>query len=135
MSNLITIDQAAHRATEALRASNDLTLRTYGQEPPKVSSACISDLATMHRFTRSDVPGKVDAGEIDEIFARTRLLDGVGLSVLRVSIGPLKLSGPCDMSRPRGRVSATGGTGGGTSPMSQSFPTRRLGLGSQGCGP
>lgn len=99
MSNLITFDQAAHRATEALRASNDLTLRTSRQEPPRVTSGCISDLAKMHRFTRSDAPGKVDAGEIDEIFARTRILDGVGLSVLRVSIGPLDESGPCDMLR------------------------------------
>lgn len=99
MSNFISIDHAARRATEALHAANVLTLRNSGQEPPRVSSACISDLAAMNRFTRSDGAGKVDAREVDEIFSRTRLLDGVGLSVLRVSIGPLNTSSPCDTLR------------------------------------
>lgn len=104
MSELITVEQAAHRATEALRTGNALHLKgsytLHAQELPTVTPAGISDLVTMHRLTRSTTPGMVDAQEVTGLFSRTRVINGVGLSVLRVSIGPLRPSGPCDLLRP-----------------------------------
>ncbi|MGP5484676.1 hypothetical protein ACTXMZ_17020 [Brachybacterium alimentarium] len=100
MSEIITIEQAARRATETLRAANVLHLRgayqLHAQELPTVTPACIADLVTMHRLTDSTTPAMVNSEEVENLFSRTRVTNGVGLSVLRVSIGPLRPSGPCD---------------------------------------
>ncbi|QCR53706.1 hypothetical protein C1N80_09035 [Brachybacterium sp. SGAir0954] len=104
MSEIITIEQAARRATEALRGANVLHLRgayqLHAQELPTVTPACIADLVTMHRLTTSTTPAMVNSEEVENLFSRTRVINGVGLSVLRVSIGPLRPSGPCDPLHP-----------------------------------
>lgn len=92
--NAINIDQAARLATECLRAVNNITT---DQVAPVVARACIEDLIAMHFLTPSSESGLVDPAEIQEIFSRTRVLGGLELSVLRVSIGPLKPSGPTDL--------------------------------------
>lgn len=103
MSENITFEQAARRATESLRSANKLHLRgaypLHAEELPTVTPACIADLVTMHRLTASTNPGMVNSEEVEELFSRTRVVNGVGLSVLRVSIGPLRPSGPCDRLR------------------------------------
>lgn len=107
MSENITIEQAARRATEFLRSANVLHLRgaysLHAEEPPTVTPACIADLVTMHRLTASTTPAMVNSEEVEKLFSRTRVINGVGLSVLRVSIGPLRPSGPCDQLRSSGQ--------------------------------
>lgn len=96
MTRLLSLDEAARVATEALNLqhpSPSYWLRY--KEPPVVSVACIRDLRDAHRLQAFD-NGHVDADEVQSIFMRTRIIDGVGLSVLRVSITPLRPSGPCD---------------------------------------
>lgn len=104
MSENITIEQAARRATESLRSANVLHLRgaysLHAEEPLTVTPACIADLVTMHRLTASTAPAMVNSEEVEKLFSRTRVINGVGLSVLRVSIGPLRPSDPCDLLRP-----------------------------------
>ncbi|MCY1684540.1 hypothetical protein [Kocuria sp. SL71] len=98
--NEIKIDQAARLATGCLRAANGINAN---QVTPVVSRGCIDDLIAMNFLTPSATSGLLDATEIERIFSRTRVLDGKDLSVLRVSIGPLKLSGPTDpVSLPTG---------------------------------
>lgn len=103
MSNQMTIDQAAQLATDVLSEQHlSPTYQLRSDDPPTVAPGCIASLVDMHRLTHSTVPGMVDATEVKELFSRTRVLTGTGLSVLRVSIGPLRPSGPCD-SLPDGR--------------------------------
>lgn len=92
--NEINIDQAARLATEFLRAANGIN---SDQVTPVVSRGCIDDLIAMNFLTPSATSGLLDATEIERIFSRTRVLGGLELSVLRVSIGPLKPSGPTDL--------------------------------------
>lgn len=103
MSENITIEQAARRATESLRSANTLHLRgaysLHAEALPTVTPACIADLITMHRLTAATAPAMVNSEEVQKLFSRTRVINGVGLSVLRVSIGPLRPSGPCDRLR------------------------------------
>ncbi|MGO3764064.1 hypothetical protein [Glutamicibacter arilaitensis] len=68
-----------------------------------MTPACIADLVTMHRLTASATPAMVNSEEVENLFSRTRVINGVGLSVLRVSIGPLRPGGPCDRLRSSGQ--------------------------------
>lgn len=96
MTKPTPLEEAAQLATEALNRqhpSPSYWLRY--KDAPVVSIACIRDLRDAGRLT--DLRnGLVDAEEVQHIFERTRIIDGVGLSVLRVSITPLGPSGPCD---------------------------------------
>lgn len=100
MSNNITMNEAAQRATQIL-AQQPLspTYPLRAKEPPVVAPSCIADLIAMHRLTRANKPGMVDAAEVEELFSRTRVITDTDLSVLRVSIVPLRTSGPCDPLR------------------------------------
>lgn len=97
MTNFITTQDASQIATEELNNGRHTAPKysLYADSPPYVSAACIEDLREANKLS-SDDQGRVSQEEVSELFANTRVLNGVGLSVLRVSIKPLAASGPCD---------------------------------------
>lgn len=97
MANFITTQDASQIATEELNNGRHVSgnYSLHADSPPYVSAVCIEDLRDANKFS-SDDQGRVSQKEVEELFAHTRVLNGVGLSVLRVSIKPLAPSGPCD---------------------------------------
>lgn len=91
-----TFDVAARIASEALtaRPPSPNYWNRYA-DAPAVSAGCIRDLVAAGRL-ESPTPGLVNGTQVEQLFTRTRVIDGTGLSVLRVSITPIGESGPCD---------------------------------------
>lgn len=96
MSTAVSIERGAQIATEALN-SQHLSPAYYlrADTAPVVSNRCVHDLLAANKL-KSLGRGLVDGDQVEEIFRRTRVIDGTGLSILRVSIKPPEPSGPCD---------------------------------------
>ena len=93
MSENITFEQAARRATESLRSANVAHLRgsysLHAEEPPTVTSACIADLVTMHRLTASTTPAMVNSEEVEKLFSRTRVINGSARAAPAIDSAPV----------------------------------------------
>lgn len=96
MTTAVSIERGAQIATEAL-STQYLSPVYYlrADTGPVVSYGCIHDLLTANKLA-SPGRGLVDGDQVEEIFRRTRVIDGTDLSILRVSINPAGPSGPCD---------------------------------------
>lgn len=102
MPDSVSIERAAQIATEELGYQQlSPSYRIHSKTSPVVSRSCVADLVTANRLT-SPSPGLVSEKDVRNIFSRTRILDGTGLSVLRVSITPPSPGGPCDPIAPAG---------------------------------
>lgn len=97
MSTHVSHADAAQIATDAVAQQNlsSVYWTRPNAAPVVVSKGCISDLVAANKLS-SPARGLVDRDEVRAIFERTRVIDGTGLSVLRVSITPPTPSEPCD---------------------------------------
>jgi len=96
LTTAVSIERGAQIATEALNSQHlSPAYYTRFDTTPVVSHGCIRDLLTANKLT-SLGRGLVDGDQVEEIFRRTRVIDGTDLSILRVSIKPPEPSGPCD---------------------------------------
>lgn len=96
MSHISKTD-AAELATDLLRRKRHLSPSRdlHYSDPVTVSTGCITDLCASGKIS-TDVNGRVDQDAIETLFHHTRVLDGTGLSGIRVSIAPLADSAPVD---------------------------------------
>lgn len=102
MSEAVSIERGAQVATEELgQQQMSPRYRRDFDTPPVVSKGCIADLVTANKLS-SPSPGLVVEEDVRRVFSRTRILYGVGLSVLRVSITPPRPGGEVDPLAPAG---------------------------------